>query len=136
VRGWVTSCEVEPRSATISAIFLVYASASVARSSAFLNRAVAISSIVRVILRMFCTDLRRLTIARALAIGLSRRATVVEDAEPAQTPAPATAGEAAVLGADAGRKRALNSFRTAFRSGRIASGSFLSLASRARTPVL
>ncbi len=42
---------------------------AVARSRAFLNRAVAISSIVRVILRMFCTDLRRLTIARALAIG-------------------------------------------------------------------
>ncbi len=67
--GCETSSAVAPRSATSSAIFRVYASASVARSSAFLNRAVAISSIVRVILRMFCTDLRRLTIARALAIG-------------------------------------------------------------------
>ena len=66
--GCVTSSDVAPRSATSSAIFRVYASASVARSSAFLNRAVAISSIVRVILRMFCTDLRRLTIARALAM--------------------------------------------------------------------
>src|SRR4051812_37419137 len=70
--GCVTSAAVAPRSATNSAILRVYASASVARSSAFLNRAVAISSIVRVILRMFCTDLRRLTIARALAIGGSR----------------------------------------------------------------
>ena len=44
------------------------ASASVARFSAFLNRLVAISSIVRVILRMLSTALRRLTIARALAM--------------------------------------------------------------------
>ena len=65
--------DVSPRSATSSAILRVYASASVARSSAFVNRAVAISSIVRVILRMFWTDLRRLTIARALAIGGSLR---------------------------------------------------------------
>ena len=49
----------------------VYASASVARSSAFLNRAVAMSSIVRVIFLMFCTDFRRLMIARALAMDVS-----------------------------------------------------------------
>ena len=67
----MTSSAVAPRSATSSAILRVYASASVARSSAFLNRAVAISSIVRVILRMFRIALRRLTIARALAIGVS-----------------------------------------------------------------
>ena len=41
-----------------------------ARSWAFLNRAVAINSIVRVILRMFLTDLSRLTIARALAMSV------------------------------------------------------------------
>jgi hypothetical protein len=35
-----------------------------------LNRAVAINSIVRVILRMFLTALRRFKTARALAIGL------------------------------------------------------------------
>jgi hypothetical protein len=35
---------------------------------AFLKRAVAINSIVRVILRMFLTAFRRLTIARALAM--------------------------------------------------------------------
>src|ERR1700712_5341773 len=79
--GCETSSVVVPRLATISAILRVYASASVARSSAFLNRAVAISSIVRVILRMFCTDLRRLTIARALAIGGSRVACGQEDRE-------------------------------------------------------
>ena len=39
-----------------------------ARSIAFLNRAVAISSIVRVILRMLLIDLRRLSIARAFAM--------------------------------------------------------------------
>ena len=40
----------------------------VARSIAFLKRAVAISSIVRVILRMLRIDLRRLSRARALAM--------------------------------------------------------------------
>ena len=64
----MTSCDVSPRSATSSAILRVNASASVARFSAFRNRLVAISSIVRVILRMFSTALRRLTIARALAM--------------------------------------------------------------------
>ena len=59
---------VSPRSATSSAILRVNASASVARFSALRNRLVAISSIVRVILRMFSTALRRLMIARALAI--------------------------------------------------------------------
>ena len=44
--GGVTSPAFWLRSAAISAILRVYASASVARSSAFLNRAVAISSIV------------------------------------------------------------------------------------------
>ena len=66
--GCATSCEVSPRSATSSAILRVNASASVARFSALRNRLVAISSIVRVILRMFWIDLRRLMIARALAI--------------------------------------------------------------------
>src|SRR6476646_7632261 len=47
---------------------LVNAVAAVARSIAFLKRAVAISSIVRVILRMLRIDLRRLSSARALAI--------------------------------------------------------------------
>ena len=41
---------------------------AVARSIAFLKRAVAISSIVRVILRMLRIDLRRLSSARALAM--------------------------------------------------------------------
>ena len=67
--GWLTSCELSPKSATSSAILRVKASASVARLSALRKRLVAISSIVRVILRMFSTALRRLTIARALAIG-------------------------------------------------------------------
>src|SRR6202000_2722849 len=66
--GWLTSRSVLPRSATISAILRVYASAWVARSSAFLNRAVAMSSIVRVIFLIFCTAWRRWTIARALAM--------------------------------------------------------------------
>ena len=46
----------------------MYASASVARSRAFLKRAVAISSIVRVIFVMLRTALRRLTSARVLAM--------------------------------------------------------------------
>src|SRR5579884_1366964 len=66
--GCVTFLAVALRSAASSAILAVYAAASVARSSAFLKRAVAISSIVRVILRMLRTALRRLTRARALAI--------------------------------------------------------------------
>ncbi len=49
-------------------IRLVYAVAALARSIAFLKRAVAINSIVRVILRMFLIDLRRLSRARALAM--------------------------------------------------------------------
>src|SRR5436190_703071 len=48
---------------------LVYAVAAEARSIAFLKRAVAISSIVRVILRMLRIDLRRLSSKRGLAIG-------------------------------------------------------------------
>ena len=40
-----------------------------ARSIARLNRAVEINSIVRVILRMLRIDLRRLSSARALAMG-------------------------------------------------------------------
>src|SRR5262249_15504513 len=60
------------KSAASSAILRVYASASTARSSAFLKRAVAISSIVRVILRMFRIALRRLTRARVLAIDCSQ----------------------------------------------------------------
>ena len=46
----------------------VYADAAVARSIAFLNRAVAINSIVRVILRIFRIDFRRLSRARAFAM--------------------------------------------------------------------
>ena len=46
----------------------VYAVAADARSIAFLNRAVAINSIVRVILRILRIDLRRLSRARALAM--------------------------------------------------------------------
>ncbi len=56
------------RSAANSTILRVYASASVARSIAFLKRAVAISSIVRVILRMLRIALRRLTRTRVLAM--------------------------------------------------------------------
>src|ERR1700677_1484596 len=56
------------KSAASSAILRVKASASVARSKAFLKRAVAISSMVRVILRMLRIALRRLTIARVLAM--------------------------------------------------------------------
>src|SRR5205823_8359962 len=69
--GWLTSPAFWLRSAANSAILRVYASASVARSSAFLNRAVAISSIVLVIFRMFRTALRRFTSARRLGIGIS-----------------------------------------------------------------
>ena len=58
------------RSVANSAILRVYASASVARSMAFLNRAVAINSIVRVILRMLCTALRCLTRTRVFAISV------------------------------------------------------------------
>ena len=47
---------------------LVYAVAADARSIAFLNRAVAINSIVRVILRMLRIDLRRLSSTRGLAM--------------------------------------------------------------------
>src|SRR3954469_2339281 len=47
---------------------LVKAIEAAARSMAFLNLAVAISSIVRVILRMLRIDLRRLSRARALAM--------------------------------------------------------------------
>ncbi len=46
----------------------VYSAASAARSIAFLNRLVAISSIVRVILRMLRTALSRLTSNRRLAM--------------------------------------------------------------------
>ena len=73
--GRVTSrgCETSPafllRSAVISAILRVNASASVARLSAFWKRDVAISSIVRVILRMLRIALRRWTSSRVLAIG-------------------------------------------------------------------
>ena len=72
--GWLTSPPLFwLRSAASSAILRVYASASVAPSSAFLNRAVAISSIVFVILRMFRTALRRFTSTRrfAIAVGAS-----------------------------------------------------------------
>src|SRR5215212_11143645 len=48
----------------------VYAVAADARSIAFLKRAVAISSIVRVILRMFLIERRRLSRRRGLAIDL------------------------------------------------------------------
>jgi hypothetical protein len=47
----------------------VYEVAAEARSIAFLKRAVAINSIVRVILRMFLIDLRRLSSALGLAMG-------------------------------------------------------------------
>src|SRR5438128_6686933 len=78
-RLFLTSCRVSSsgclilvalalRSAANSAILRVYASASVARSMAFLKRAVAISSIVRVILRMLRTALRRLTRTRVFAM--------------------------------------------------------------------
>ncbi len=56
------------KSLTSSATFLVKASAWMARSIALRNRAVAISSIVRVILRMLRTAFRRLTMARVLAM--------------------------------------------------------------------
>ena len=56
------------RSAASSAILRVKASASMARSIAFLKRAVAINSIVRVILRMFRIALRRVTRTRVLAM--------------------------------------------------------------------
>jgi hypothetical protein len=46
----------------------VYASAAIAFSMDFLNCAVATSSIVRVILRMLLTDLRRLSNALDFAI--------------------------------------------------------------------
>ena len=65
--GCETLVTVALRSAASSTILRVYASASVARSIAFLKRAVAISSIVRVILRMLRIALRRLTIARVFA---------------------------------------------------------------------
>jgi hypothetical protein len=48
----------------------VYAVAAEARSIAFLNRAVAISSIVRVILRMLRIERRRLSRTRGLAMNL------------------------------------------------------------------
>src|SRR6478752_4310654 len=58
------------KSAANSAILRVYASASLARSKAFLKRAVAINSIVRVILRMLRIALRRFTITREFAMML------------------------------------------------------------------
>ena len=64
----MTFLALELRSAASSAILAVNAAASVARSSAFLKRAVAISSIVRVILRMLRTALRRLTRVFVLAM--------------------------------------------------------------------
>src|SRR5947208_2766102 len=66
--GWVTLVTVALSSAASSAILRVKGAASVARSSAFLKRAVAISSMVRVILRMLRTALRRLTRVRVLAM--------------------------------------------------------------------
>src|SRR5689334_16259208 len=75
-RGCKSGCEtfltVLLISLASSAILLVKAAASVARSSAFLKRAVAINSIVRVILRMLRTALRRPTSARALAMMIYR----------------------------------------------------------------
>src|SRR5262249_51612876 len=62
------SAALAVRSAASSAILRVNASASVARSIAFLKRAVAINSMVRVILRMFWIARRRLTSCRVLAI--------------------------------------------------------------------
>src|SRR5262245_34772295 len=74
-RATSKGCDTSPaffaRSAASSEILRVNASASVARSSAFLKRAVAMSSIVRVIFRMFRTALRRFTRARRLAISHS-----------------------------------------------------------------
>jgi hypothetical protein len=55
-------------SAAISAIFRVYAAASVARSMAFLNRAVAINSIVLVIFRILRIAFLRTTSSRVFAI--------------------------------------------------------------------
>src|SRR5438128_96606 len=66
--GCVTLTALALRSAASSAILRVYASASTARSRAFLNRAVAISSIVRVILRMLRIARRRCTNARVFAM--------------------------------------------------------------------
>src|SRR5439155_14251693 len=73
--GCVTLAALALRSAANSAILRVYASASTARSSAFLKRAVAISSIVRVILRMLRIARRRCTSARvfAMSCGLALR---------------------------------------------------------------
>src|SRR4051812_10976092 len=68
--GCLTLVALALRSAASSVILRVKASACTARSKAFLNRAVAISSIVRVILRMLRIALRRLTKARVFAIGL------------------------------------------------------------------
>src|SRR5262245_15990434 len=67
-RGCLTSVAEALRSAVSSATLRVNAAASDARSIAFLNRLVAISSIVRVILRMLVTALRRCTSSRVFAM--------------------------------------------------------------------
>src|SRR5262245_8767661 len=79
--GCLTFAALALRSAASSAILRVNASASTARFSARWKRDVAISSIVRVILRMLRIALRRLTIARVLAMlfGLHQNARVQAD---------------------------------------------------------
>src|SRR5437868_1652810 len=67
-RGCARSAALALNSVANSAILRVKASLPMARSMAFLKRAVAISSIVRVILRILRTALRRLTRARGLAM--------------------------------------------------------------------
>ena len=64
-----TSRPLASRSCTSFVMRFVYAVAADARSIAFLNRAVAINSIVRVILRMLRIEWRRLSSTRGLAIG-------------------------------------------------------------------
>ena len=54
--------------AAATSLMVPGALAATARSMARLNRAVEINSMVRVILRMFLIDFRRLSSARALAI--------------------------------------------------------------------
>src|SRR5437763_713140 len=66
--GCARSAALALSSVANSAILRVNASLPVARSIAFLKRAVAISSIVRVILRMLRTALRRFTRTFVLAI--------------------------------------------------------------------
>src|ERR1041384_7309862 len=66
--GWSRLPAARARSSTISASFSVYGLVATARLNAAWKRAVAMSCMVRVILRMLRTALRRLTRTRRLAI--------------------------------------------------------------------